>query len=189
LCSCCTPTSIGCSRSGSSNPSAGNVEPWSTGHSFDQFGVEHFTRPWFAPENEGSPKTYKHPSIVAPPRYDTNLTGNLHLAAVNAAGRLWHTIRFPAFWQPFGDVEGPAGEAGNLRQVAVAAIGPWLHLAAVNNAGRLWHTIGPPMAPGSPSLTWKARPVRWANSVPSPSLRHDRRPAPTVTALQIATVN
>jgi hypothetical protein len=119
----------------------GNVEPWSTGHSFDQFGVEHFTRPWFAPENEGIPKTYKHPSIVAPPRYDTNLTGNLHLAAVNNAGRLWHTIRFPSFWQPFGDVEGPAGEAGNLRQVGVAAIGPWLHLAAVNNAGQLWHTI------------------------------------------------
>jgi Common central domain of tyrosinase len=118
-----------------------NIEPWSTGHSFDQFGVEHFTRPWYAPENEGTPRTYKHPSIVAPPRYDTNLTGNLHLAAVNAAGRLWHTIRFPGFWQPFGDVEGPAGEMGNLRQVGVAAIGPWLHLAAVNNAGRLWHTI------------------------------------------------
>src|SRR6266511_5984992 len=32
-------------------------------------------------ENEGTPRTYKHPSIVAPPRYDTNLTGNLHLAA------------------------------------------------------------------------------------------------------------
>jgi hypothetical protein len=49
-----------------------NVEPWSTGHSLDQFGVEHFTRPWFAPENEGVPKTYKDPSIVAPPLYDTS---------------------------------------------------------------------------------------------------------------------
>ena len=49
-----------------------NIEPWSTGHSFDQFGIEHFTRPWYAPENQGVPKTYKHPSIVAVPRYDTN---------------------------------------------------------------------------------------------------------------------
>lgn len=47
------------------------VEPWSTGHSFDQFGAEHFTRPWYAPESEGIPKTYKHPSVVTPPRYDT----------------------------------------------------------------------------------------------------------------------
>jgi hypothetical protein len=51
----------------------GNIEPWSTGHSVDQFGIEHFTRPWFAPENQGVPKTYKHPSIVTPPRYDTNI--------------------------------------------------------------------------------------------------------------------
>jgi hypothetical protein len=51
-----------------------NVEPWSTGHSFDQFGVEHFTRPWYAPENQGVPKTYKHPSVVFPPCYDTNGT-------------------------------------------------------------------------------------------------------------------
>jgi hypothetical protein len=50
------------------------VEPWSTGHSEDQFGVEHFTRPWYAPENLGEPKTYKHPSIVFPPCYDTNFT-------------------------------------------------------------------------------------------------------------------
>ena len=49
-----------------------NVEPWSTGHSFDQFGVEHWTRPWFAPENQGVPHTYKHPVIVFPPCYDTN---------------------------------------------------------------------------------------------------------------------
>lgn len=49
-----------------------NIEPWSTGHSFDQFGIEHFARPWYAPENQGVPKTYKHPSIVTPPRYDTS---------------------------------------------------------------------------------------------------------------------
>ena len=55
----------------------GNVEPWSTGHSFDQFGQEHFTRPWFAPENEGVPKTYKHRSIITAPRYDTNVAPKL----------------------------------------------------------------------------------------------------------------
>jgi len=47
------------------------VEPWSTGHSFDQFGSEHFTRPWYAPEHQGSPHTYKDPSLVTPPCYDT----------------------------------------------------------------------------------------------------------------------
>jgi hypothetical protein len=52
-----------------------NVEPWSTGHSIDSFGQEHFTRPWYAPENQGVPHTYKHPSIVFPPCYDTNLSG------------------------------------------------------------------------------------------------------------------
>lgn len=51
-----------------------NVEPWSTGHSFDQFNVEHFTRPWYAPENQGVPHNYKHASVVAPPCYDTNGT-------------------------------------------------------------------------------------------------------------------
>lgn len=47
------------------------VEPWSTGHSFDQFGSEHFTRPWYAPENQGEPHNYKVASIVTPPCYDT----------------------------------------------------------------------------------------------------------------------
>lgn len=50
------------------------VEPWSTGHSFDQFGVEHFTRPWYAPESLGEPHDYKHSSVVFPPCYDTNHT-------------------------------------------------------------------------------------------------------------------
>jgi hypothetical protein len=45
----------------------------------------------------------------------------LHLAAVNAAGRLWHTIRAAdGSWQPFGDVEGQTGEMGELRAVAIS---------------------------------------------------------------------
>jgi hypothetical protein len=68
--------------------------------------------------------------------------GNLHLAAVNADGRLWHSIRFAdGSWQPFGDVEIPAGEMGDLVDVAVAAVGPTLHLVAITAGGRLWHTI------------------------------------------------
>ncbi|NEI19783.1 hypothetical protein GUK30_10200 [Rhizobium leguminosarum] len=55
----------------------GNVEPWSTGHSFDPFGDEHFTRPWCAPENLGEPFSYKHANVVSPPAYDTNLTAPL----------------------------------------------------------------------------------------------------------------
>jgi hypothetical protein len=51
----------------------GNIEPWSTGRSVDTFGIQHLTRPWYAPENEGVPKTYKDPSIVTPPAYDTNV--------------------------------------------------------------------------------------------------------------------
>jgi Common central domain of tyrosinase len=43
------------------------VEPWSTG-----FSLGRFTRPWCAPENQGFQHTYKHLSIVSPPRYDTN---------------------------------------------------------------------------------------------------------------------
>ena len=48
-----------------------NIEPWSTGHSIDQFGTAHVMRPW-SETGQGVAKSYKHPSIVVPPRYDTN---------------------------------------------------------------------------------------------------------------------
>lgn len=60
-----------------------NVEPWSTGHTHDTFGVEHFIRPWYAPESQGIPKTYKHASVVFPPCYDTNATAIPIVEVVN----------------------------------------------------------------------------------------------------------
>jgi len=67
---------------------------------------------------------------------------NLHAAAINAAGRLWHTTRFAdGTGEPFGDVQAQTGEIGTLSRVAVAAIGPALHLAAINaTTGKLMHT-------------------------------------------------
>lgn len=62
------------------------VEPWSTGTSTDQFGVDHLTRPWYAPENQGRPHDYKHPSIVTPPCYDTNFSNNNALVEVMNEG-------------------------------------------------------------------------------------------------------
>ncbi len=40
-----------------------NIRPWS--------GVPPTTRPWAPPENQQVAKTYKHPSVVRPPHYDT----------------------------------------------------------------------------------------------------------------------
>src|SRR5947207_15884521 len=49
------------------------VEPWSTG-----LGEFHSIRPWeTSHENQGFPHDYHHPSVVTPPRYDTNLDTNL----------------------------------------------------------------------------------------------------------------
>jgi Common central domain of tyrosinase len=59
-----------------------NVEPWSTGTSFDGL---HDTRPWFAPENEGKKFTYKDPSVVSQPLYDTNRVYAVH-AILKARG-------------------------------------------------------------------------------------------------------
>jgi hypothetical protein len=46
---------------------------------------------------------------------------DVHVVTVNEKGRLWHTIRLTSgSWQPFGDVEGRAGEAGKLRIAAIS---------------------------------------------------------------------
>lgn len=60
----------------------GLIEPWSTGHS-SAFGVDHFTRPWYAPENQGEPHNYKHASIVVPPCYDTNFNIAVRAEVIN----------------------------------------------------------------------------------------------------------
>jgi hypothetical protein len=57
-------------------------------------------------------------------------------------GGLWHTIRFTnGPWQPFGNVEGSAGDRGRFVGVSCAAIGTDLHVCGVTDDGGLWHTI------------------------------------------------
>lgn len=52
-----------------------DVEPWSGG-----LGI----RPWAAPEHQGEPHDYKHPSIVFPPCYDTNAIAEPMIEVLNA---------------------------------------------------------------------------------------------------------
>lgn len=51
------------------------VQPWSGGLPI---------RPWAAPESQAMPHDYKHPSVVAPPCYDTNGTAHALVEVVNA---------------------------------------------------------------------------------------------------------
>jgi hypothetical protein len=73
--------------------------------------------------------------------------GNLQVLAVaNPAGTtttgLWHTIRAAdGTWQLFGDVEGQAGDPGNVTKVASAVIGCDLHVVVSTFDGGLWHAI------------------------------------------------
>ena len=57
------PNAVYGSESGNAGLNS-DIRPWS--------GVPATTRPWAPPENQQVAKTYKHPSVVAPPRYNTN---------------------------------------------------------------------------------------------------------------------
>jgi len=78
---------------GSESANAGlnsNIRPWS--------GVPPTTRPWAPPENQQVAKNYKHPSVIAPPRYDTNYPAPRMIVAnfgYNAGG--WRVERHPRF--------------------------------------------------------------------------------------------
>jgi hypothetical protein len=70
---------------GSTPPQLGTqIRPWS--------GNPSTTRPWAPPENEQDPKTYQHPSVVTPRRYDTlpgrrlQVEGRLSLLRVHDVG-------------------------------------------------------------------------------------------------------
>jgi hypothetical protein len=65
----------------------------------------------------------------------------LHLAGVTSDGHLWHTIRFPTSWTPFGDVESQTGDRGAIIDVDIQSIGNEVHFCAINSSGGLWHTI------------------------------------------------
>ena len=56
------PNTVYGSESGNAGLNS-NIQPWS--------GVPATVRPWAPPENQPEAKTYKHLSVVTPPRYDT----------------------------------------------------------------------------------------------------------------------
>ena len=66
---------------------------------------------------------------------------DLHVVA-NSGGQLFHSIRRSSgSWTPLADVEFHTGDAGELRDVAVATDGPALHVAAINSVGQVLHGV------------------------------------------------
>ncbi|MFM0441796.1 tyrosinase family protein [Paraburkholderia strydomiana] len=140
-----------------------NVEPWSSGASVDEFGTAHRTRPWFAPESEGVPHSYKDLSVVSPPCYDTNYT-NVVLDEVENPGSVINfndvpegetTIRSATFRvYACGDVHfttsaPPAAPYSLLLPPGSITV---QHTLAPFNEGRIWFaftgTTAGTMAPG-----------------------------------------
>lgn len=66
---------------------------------------------------------------------------NLHLCAVTDDGRLWHTIRYPTYWDAFGDVKAASSDPGRIVSVSTAIVSRELHVCAITEDGGLWHSI------------------------------------------------
>jgi peptidoglycan hydrolase-like protein with peptidoglycan-binding domain len=57
-------------------------------------------------------------------------------------GTIWHTIRFPTTWQPWGNVWVTVRKnPGAFKSVACASIGNDLHVIGLTNNGKMYHTI------------------------------------------------
>jgi hypothetical protein len=72
-----------------------------------------------------------------------SIGNDLHVVGIHSSGDLYHTIRFPNSWQPWGNVSAavqnnPRGQFGD---VSCASIGDNLHVVALHNNGDLYHTI------------------------------------------------
>jgi hypothetical protein len=70
--------------------------------------------------------------------------GELHVAALDQSGDLWHCIRHAnGTWTPMGSVKAAIGSnPGVFDDVAIAEVAGELHLAACG--ARVWHTIRHP---------------------------------------------
>ena len=100
------PNAVYGSESGNAGLNS-NLRPWS--------GVPPTTRPWAPPENQQVAKNYKHPSVVAPPRYDTNLgattkaaggwvaawgNNRLDIFGLGTDGAMYHKAWDGTAWRP-----------------------------------------------------------------------------------------
>jgi hypothetical protein len=101
-----------------------NIRPWS--------GVPATTRPWAPPENEQVAKTYKHPTVVAPPRYDTNhLVPQLVVPNFGYDAGNWRVDRHPRF---LADLTGD----GRADIVGFGNAGVWV---ALNNGNGTFQPV------------------------------------------------
>jgi hypothetical protein len=101
-----------------------------------------------------------------------SIGGNLHVVGLHSNGSIYHTIRFPTDWQPWGNVSAtvqnnPGGQFA--AEISCASIGGNLHVVGLHSNGSTYHTIRFPT--GSP-IDWQP----WGNvtarvaAISSPSL-------------------
>jgi hypothetical protein len=75
--------------------------------------------------------------------FDDKMTEVLQVVVTNGDGHLFHTLRHPTSWTPFGDVKAAIGSnPGFFTDVDTqATLGVFNHVVGVTTAGKLFHTI------------------------------------------------